>query len=488
VTSSDTLDGLQLVRLPRAQKAVRATWSLAEKHPVRASFLVAAVLRVIAAVGITLFSGYLFGDESQYVVLGRLAAAGHLTPTFWSGYGETLFHTAGSYMWPTVVLFKLFGVHPLVAALWAALFGALTAALTAAIAGRALSRGWSALAGLTVAIFPSQILWSSVVLRESMVWAGLAAAAYGILIFSRAKTWQSLAGATILVGVGLLSIAFLRSWAFLAAAWATALAVWLFRPARPVLTRTLCALLCLLVPLASGLGLAGSTYIRHHGQQLGYERSVLSVGAKSAFVHPKLVAAPGSRSAGQGSGSKTTGSKTTGSKGAGPPPTKVVPTTTVVTAPSAVADEDMVVPSGLGNDLRALPTGLVAFALRPFPWQRGAGLSYDFAGVEELLYYPLYLLALVGVVAYRRRRDLIAFPLVVTVFITGIASEAEGNLGSAFRHRDQLFWAVAFFAALGANHLWARWRRPKNNERKTREEEPPPVLGDERPLTAQASR
>ena len=112
------------------------------------------------------------------------------------------------------------------------------------------------------------------------------------------------------------------------------------------------------------------------------------------------------------------------------------------------------VPSGFSNDLRALPTGFVAFALRPFPWQHGDGLSYDFAAVEELLYYPLYLLALVGVIAYRRRRDLIAFPLVVTRLITGIASEAEGNLGSAFRHRDQLFWAVAFFAALGTNHLY----------------------------------
>jgi hypothetical protein len=449
---------LQVVRPPRAREAVLAAWSLVEKHPVRASFLVAAVLRIIAAVVITLVSGYLFPDESEYVVLGRLAAAGHLTPSFWSGYGETLFHAAGSFMWPIVVLFKLFGGHPVVAALWAGLFGAITAALTAVIVGQALGRGWSAAAGLTVAVFPSQIVWSSVVLRESMVWAGLSGVA-----------------ATMLVGTGLLSLAFLRSWAFLAAAWATALAVWLFRPARPVLTRGLCALLCLVVPLASGLGLAGSSYIRHHGQELGYERSVLSEGAKSAFVHPKLIAVPGSP--GTGKGSTNPGPKTA------PRSTKVVPpTTTLVTAPSAIADEDLVVPSGFGNDLRALPTGFIAFALRPFPWQHGDGLSYDFAAVEELLYYPLYLLALVGAVAYRRRRDLIAFPLLVAVLVTGIASEAEGNLGSAFRHRDQLFWAVAFFAALGVNHLWALWR-PKNRQMKLS-----PVLGGDRPLTVHASR
>jgi hypothetical protein len=448
VTSSSDL---VLMKLPRVQKAARAAWAPAERHPVRASFLVAAVLRLIAAVGITLFGGYLFPDESEYVVLGHLVAAGHLTPTFWGGYGETLFHAAGSFLWPIVVLFKLFGTHVVVAALWAGLFGAVTAAFTAVIVGLALGRGWSALAGLTVAIFPSQIVWSSVVLRESMVWAGLAGAAVGISIFSRAEHWRSLAGATVLLGVSLLSLAFLRPWAFLPAAWAAALAVWLFRPARPVPTRTLCALLCLLVPFASGLGLAGNSYVRDHGQQLGYERSVLAEGAKSAFVHPKVVAAKGSQS--------TTATPT--------------PTTVPVTVPSAVANEAIVVPSGFGNDLRALPTGFVAFTLRPFPWQHGDGLSYNLAAVEELLYYPLYLLALVGAVSYRRRRDLIAFPLVVTVLITGIASEAEGNLGSAFRHRDQLFWAVAFFATLGANHLWALWRRPKN-----RQQELSPVLGD----------
>ena len=435
----------------------------AENHPVALPFAVALVVRVVAAAGITAFEqGYLFPDESNYVGFGRLAASGHLTPATDDGYGEQLFHQAASFMWPVTVLFKVFGPHVIVVALWAGLFGALTAALVASLACRALSHGWATVAGLAVAIFPSQVLWSSVVLRESMVWAGLAGAAVGILIFSQAKHWRSLAGATLLVGVSLLSLAFLRSWAFLPAAWATALAVWLFRPTRPVLTRSLCALLCLLVPLVPGLGLAGNTYVRDHGQQLGYERSVLSIGAKSAFVHPKVVAAKGS-----------------GSRKVAPTPTP----TTVVTAPSAVADEDLVVPSGFGNDLKALPTGFVAFALRPFPWQHGDGLSYDLAGVEELLYYPLYLLALVGVVAYRRRRDLIAFPLVVAVLITGIASEAEGNLGSAFRHRDQLFWVVAFFAALGANYLWALWRHPK-----TSEDEVSSVLGEAQPLTVQAGR
>jgi 4-amino-4-deoxy-L-arabinose transferase-like glycosyltransferase len=456
-----------------AARLVGGVRSAAESHPLALPFAVALGVRVVAAVGITaLHHGYLFPDEADYVDFGRVAASGHLTPTTAGGYGEVLFHQAASFMWPVTVLFKVFGPHAIVAALWAGLFGAVTAALVAVLVCRVLSHRWATVAGLAVAVFPSQVLWSSVVLRESMVWAGLAGTAVGILIFSRAEHWRSLAGATLMVGVSLLSLAFLRTWAFLPAAWAAALAVWLFRPARPARTRTLCALLCLLVPLAAGIGLGGNSYVRDHGQQLGYERSVLSEGAKSAFVHPKLVAAKGRST------------KVEPTPKPAPTATTVAPApTTVMTTPSAVADEEIVVPRGFSNDLKALPTGFVAFALRPFPWQHGDGLSYDLAAVEELLYYPLYLLALVGVVAYRRRRDLIAFPLVVAVFITGIASETEGNLGSAFRHRDQLLWAVAFFASLGANYLWALWRRPRNSD-----EELSPVLVEAQPLTVQASR
>jgi hypothetical protein len=239
-------------------------------------------------------------------------------------------------------------------------------------------------------------------------------------MFSSSKEWRGLGGAAVLTGGSLLTLAYLRPWAFLAAAWAAAIAVWLFHPARPAIARGLCALLCIVLPVLPGLGLAGSTYVHRHGGSLGYERGRLAHGAKSAFVHP---------------------------------------------VPLLLPDEQLKIPEGLGNDLRALPRGLVAFTLRPFPWQHGGGASYDFASIEELLYYPLYLLAAVGLVAYRHRRDVIAFPFLVIILITGVASEAEGNIGSAFRHRDQLLWALVLLAALGAQALLSsrsRLRGPAN--------------------------
>ncbi len=410
------------------------------KHPAKASFLIALPLRIVAAAGITYFRGFLFPDEGGYVDLGRLASTGQLTIKVDGGSGEGLFHEAASFMWPVTLLFKIFGAHILVASLWAALFGSVTAALVAYLVLRVLGPAWGAAAGITVAVFPSQVLWSSVVLRESMVWAALAGIAIGIALFSRAERWQALVEATVVTGVCLLGLAYLRSWTFVAAAWATGLAVWLFRPAKPVLARGLCALLLLLVPVLPGWGLAGSTYIGHNTGVLGYERTVLAEGAKSAFVHPKVV-------------------QKTSTSG----PTTVTTTgrsTTVTTIPAAfAASEALVVPHGLANDLKALPTGIIAFTLRPFPGQFGGGLSYDFAGVEELVYYPLYVLAILGLVAYRRRREVIAFPLLVILSVTAIAAETEGNLGSAFRHRDQLLWAVVFLAALGAHDLYQRWRQ-----------------------------
>ena len=237
----------------RLYKTVRAACSVAARHPVAVPSVVALAIRVIAAIGITKFQhGYLFPDESDYVNFGRLAASGHLTVSVAGGYGKDLFHEAASFMWPLTVLFDLFGTHVLVAALWAALFGAVTAGLTAVLVRRATnSNGWAAAAGLAVALFPSQVLWSSVVLRESMVWAGLAGTAIGVALFSRAKQWQSLAGATVVTGISLLSLAYLRYWAFIPAAWAAAAAVWLFRPARPVFARGLCALLCLFIPCST---------------------------------------------------------------------------------------------------------------------------------------------------------------------------------------------------------------------------------------------
>jgi hypothetical protein len=40
--------------------------------------------------------------------------------------------------------------------------------------------------------------------------------------------------------------------------------------------------------------------------------------------------------------------------------------------------------------------------------------------------------------------------------MVGIAAVTQGNLGTAFRHREQVLWVLALGAAAGAEWLWSR--------------------------------
>ena len=179
------------------------------------------------------------------------------------------------------------GGRVLVAALWAALFGAAIAAFAALLVSRVLPVLWGAGAGITVALFPSQIVWSSVVLRESMVWAALGAAALGIALFAGAKSWPALAGTTVLVGASLLALAYLRDWVFLPAAWATAMGAWLsVRRARS--WRVALAWHSAWYSHLSSASVLPGGPMSTRTRTFGTERDMLSLGAKSAIVHPEV--------------------------------------------------------------------------------------------------------------------------------------------------------------------------------------------------------
>ena len=79
-------------------------------------------------------------------------------------------------------------------------------------------------------------------------------------------------------------------------------------------------------------------------------------------------------------------------------------------------------------------------------------MKYAFA--EHLLWYPLLLLALIGVVT---RRKSLTPEIVFTVLVTGglatMWALVEGNFGTAYRHRGQLVWGVAVLAGIGLDHL-----------------------------------
>ena len=87
-------------------------------HPVLSSFVVALSIRVAFALVSGVFhDGLLVLDEGQYLLLAQMRAEGEFAPEFWSGYGQSLFDSTRTFMWPVTALFWIFGPFRIVAQL-----------------------------------------------------------------------------------------------------------------------------------------------------------------------------------------------------------------------------------------------------------------------------------------------------------------------------------------------------------------------------------
>jgi len=99
--------------------------------------------------------------------------------------------------------------------------------------------------------------------------------------------------------------------------------------------------------------------------------------------------------------------------------------------------------------LASLPESLVAFLLRPWPWE--ARSLWGTATIPEMIgwyiLFPCLLIGLVYAIRTHWRRDFILWGYVV--FGTLAAAPQYGNLGTAYRHRVQLLPFYLTFAALG---------------------------------------
>jgi hypothetical protein len=298
--------------------------------------------------------------------------------------------------------------------------GTAVAGVTAAIALHFLRPAFAVFAGLVVAFTPSQVLFSAVVLREAHVWLGMACAGLGLVLLTSPGR-RAAAGGLALIAAGLLALAFLREQTLLAMAWALAIVV-LFTPMPQRLPRIAAVLaVAALVPWIGGFGLAGWRSVSHTAPKLGETRAKLATGANSAVVAP--------RPATPGGGSD--------------------------------AESDSV-----GADVSRFPQGVLDSAIRPYPWESNSGIALLLARFENIWWYLLYGLAGIGVaVSLRRRRAraVLQLPALVIAAVLAISALTQGNLGTAFRHREQVLWALALCAGAGLQWLLtqSRWaRRP----------------------------
>lgn len=392
------------------------------RRPVLSIFIVALAARAITAVAITIgWGGILLLDDAAYSRLAELAADGAVE----APYDEFLYERTASLLVPIAGMYRLFGPLELLGQLYVALLGAATAAITARLAMEVVDRRWALLAGLIVALLPSQVLWSSLILKDAAVWAVLSGLALAVAVAGRSGGRRlALLGAT--AAVLLVVLGFLRLHTLQVACVAILLAVLLYPRPRPLARLGGATVLLACVPLVFGMGVAGSSFVAESRDPTA-QRALNAAEADSAVV---VAPAPASNAV-----------------------------DAQTSAPAAAPSPDEV--SGAGTSIRYLPTGVTVVALRPWPWESlSASLGIRLARAETLLWYPLLLLALVGVPAIARHRRTLAFPVIAGGAILVMYGLTEGNLGTAYRHRGEFVWVVALLAALGAERI-AAWRRER---------------------------
>jgi hypothetical protein len=390
-------------------------------HPAVVVFVGALVLR-LAVSGLLLAGGHwpVAPDERQYIDLAQVVASGHPASDWDPAWGDDLFAQTATFLVPLTWLFRLFGAHVFFGMLLAALAGAATAALTVRLATEVGMRSWALPAGGLVALLPSQVLWSSLVLREAPVWATLAGLALLLAVALRTTGARSLTLLGVAIVADLFLLFHLRPYVFVVACWAMVVATLIGVAARRLVTPVGAVGVMLALPALCGIGVGGITLVSTNLPFLAAIQAHLAIGADSAIVKPKPVPSPGT-------GKRAAPVDDSGGAAAGP---------------------------------RHILRGVVAVTLRPFPWERPTSAGAALAQVENLGWVLLYALAGIGAWVRRRDRRVIAFPVVFIVGYVLMSALFEGNVGTAFRHRGQIAWALVLLSACGIETalVWIRSR------------------------------
>ena len=457
------LTRMQNTLLATGKKASRNAVAVMADHPVLSSFLVALGARLVfIAVSGVFHDGVLIPDEAQYLVLALVASEGELNATFWPGYGQQLFDATRTFMWPLTALFWIFGPSRFVGQLLVATFGAVTAALSARLAGRFLRPRFALLAGLIVALFPSQILWSSVVLREAAIWTGLVAIAVVIEWSLRANSTGRILASTLSLGVLFALLLWLREQTAVVALWCLVPAFLVRR--RRLAVRLPCAIFLLaIVPWLGGLGLGASDFAQDAVNRLGSSRAYMSMAADSAFSEGSIgVAHQDERADMSVRVCHPDGSIAAVATVASAAAMLDRPTGAWLCIYDQVNQRYMLVDNRAVTSLQRVPRGLFDTLVRPLPWEDLRSLEMLMAGLESILWMSIYGLTIYGVWSHRDRYHLLLFPslLILSIAITGAVSHR--NLGTAFRHRGQIMFALAVLATGGIQAIFEvrRQKRP----------------------------
>ena len=476
------------------KRALNRLVNMFTERPVLATFAIAFFIRFVVAVGSNaLHDGTLIPDEGQYLIVATLASKGELSSGMWGGHMVSLWSASRTFFYPLTAMFWLFGPSRFIGQLLPVLFGAVTAAATTAMASSVLRRSYALLAGLIVALFPSQVILSSVVLRESFVWAGLAGAAVAVGYFQRQDSTGRIVGSGLLAALSIFAIFWLRAQTAALALWCLFFTLLTGRGRRSL--RVLSAVCVLaVVPWLAGAGPGAVTFLEGAISRAGSSHAWMALKAESSFLdlrappgtsdHPDWeqglsnVQAPvdeDQRSSnadslpafenvsGEECASRIEDEPGSFNEGWAPEDGDRMDLVShrrgVVMHQRSTADwvcigdgrgGSIIVDNRLFTTLSRIPRGLFDTMVRPLPWEASWSNMDKFGAVLEFpVWIVLYGLSAYGI--WKRRRNLrqLLFPVLIVGAIATAGAVTHGNLGTALRHREQMLFAFAFLSAAG---------------------------------------
>lgn len=268
-----------------SRSAVRQATAWAMEHPALAAFVVALLVRLFVILLLnTIIDDSLFAlDDGTYQDMATQAATGEVGS--WDDYTRGLYNSTLAFTGSLTLLYKALGAHAILGRILVAIAGAITAALVARLAARIMSPAWGLAAGLLIAFLPSQIIWSSLLLKDPFVWPALAGLGLAVVVASetpRPRWLLGLGWAAFLLVV----LTYLRNHTLVVAVWALGAAVLVTATRRHLFRAAAGLSVAMIVPLALGLGPGGVSVVTSAGS-LEARRLANASGANTAFVEPE---------------------------------------------------------------------------------------------------------------------------------------------------------------------------------------------------------
>lgn len=394
---------------------------LVRERPVLFVFVVALMARLAAIlVGHVFLPGdFLAVDDDTYFAMATQAVDG--SSADWGTGLRGLSRSVAAFVLPLTAIVHVVGPSRLAVNVFVALLGATTAGLTTVLGSKLANRRAGLVAGLLVAMLPSQVAWSSTTLKDPLVWAlevGVVVAVVSAIQNARFRI-----PGLVLAAAGLFALCFTRLHSAVVLGWALVIAgVWLWRRwgPRPV---GMALALAILVPWMAGAG-PGGLHLAREAPTPSTQRILAAQGADSAIDE------------------LSTPSSTTG------------PVSSDTAEPASTEHDEGPVGWVLSEELSHLPRGYAVMFLEPYPWEERNDARFLLAKVDTFLWYPLVALGGFGSYLSLRQARLATIIVIVVFSIATMFALFEGNLGTAFRHRGELVWGVALLSAIG----WERVR------------------------------